>query len=495
MPGRSRFSFRTRHQPYMVRASYRSEMRSALTYPLAAALAEGSFTGVVAAKYFKASPVLLAVITAAPMFGNIMALLWAELARTRRKVPFVNLLQVGVVTSVAAVALTRALPLHVGGWAFAGLIIVARVLASGIITVRSAIWRFNYPRQTRARIVGRITMVATGVLAFTTFLGSAWLDRDPAAYVYLYPLAAALGVVGIWQFSRIRVRKEGQMLRRELLAREREPVYTPRPENVAQTDEANVMNYPADEDGNAEVGTWGRGEVGTWKTQQPGRWRRFVGFFDESLRVLREDKPFRQYQWWQFLNGAAFMLMTPPVIFMVSRKMTDEATEYVKAVLVLQVVPMVTSILFTQAWAPLFDRTHIFVFRVHQSFVSVSAHALLLAGAVTSQLWLVALAQFVVGVSNAAGGLAWNLGHNDFAAPEKAAAYMGVHVMLTGLRGFIAPFVGVFLYDRTGPWVFAASTVMCLVAMFGFASMARSAPVKMPAARVKRMAEAVGSRQ
>src|ERR687894_1009001 len=95
MPGPNGFSFRTSRQPYMVRASYRQEMRSALTYPLAAALAEGSFTGIVATKYFHASPVLLAVITAAPMFGNIMALVWAELARTRRKVPFVNALQAG----------------------------------------------------------------------------------------------------------------------------------------------------------------------------------------------------------------------------------------------------------------------------------------------------------------------------------------------------------------------------------------------------------------
>src|SRR5688572_28225798 len=159
---RRAFLFRTRHQPYMVRASYRAEMRSALTYPLAAALAEGSFTGIVASKYFHASPVLLAVITAAPMFGNIMALVWAELARTRPKVRFVNWLQFGVVTTIAAVALTGPpMPPKIGGWVFAALIIIARVLASGIITVRSSIWRFNYPRQTRGQIIGRISVIAT----------------------------------------------------------------------------------------------------------------------------------------------------------------------------------------------------------------------------------------------------------------------------------------------------------------------------------------------
>ena len=98
-------SFRTRHQPYMVRLSYRHELRSALTFPLAASLAEGSFTGVIAAKNFGASVLLMSVITAAPMFGNIMALVWSEVSMGRRKVPLVNLLQLGVVLMIASVAL------------------------------------------------------------------------------------------------------------------------------------------------------------------------------------------------------------------------------------------------------------------------------------------------------------------------------------------------------------------------------------------------------
>jgi hypothetical protein len=482
---RRAFSFRTRHQPYMVRASYRHELRSALTYPLAAALAEGSFTGVVATKFFAASPVLLAVITAAPMFGNIMALVWAELARTRPKVRFVNWLQLGVVISVAAVALTRPLPREVGGWAFATLIILARVLASGIITVRSSIWRFNYPRQTRGQIIGRITTVATAVLAVTTLLGSLWLDRDPGAFVYLYPLASAVGLVGIWQFGQIRVRGEGQMLRRERARqRERQPVYTPRPEELAQTDETNVMNYEPDADEDRVDNGAGPAAKG-----QAHSVRRFLS---ESRAILREDRAFRVYQWWQFFNGASFMVMNAPLVFMVSREMTNSVTQYTLATVVLQIIPMVTSIAFTQVWAPLFDRVHVSVFRVSQGFVSVVAHGLMLAGALSNQLWLVAVAQFAIGISNAAGNLAWNLGQYDFAPPEKTAAYMGVHVMLTGVRGCLAPFAGVALYAAAGMgrWVFAVSVVMALVSLFGFMSMARTAPKKMPPERVKRMTQA-----
>ncbi len=460
--------FRTRHQPYMVRHTYLHELRSAMTFPLAASLAEGSFTGIVAAKYFNASPLLIAVITAAPMFGNIMAMVWAELARKRRKVPFVNMLQLGVVLTIASVSLTYSFPLEVGAWLFAIQIIIARMLASGIVTLRSGIWRANYPRHLRGQITARITTVATIGLTATTFLGSYWLDHRPEAYIYLYPIAAILGGIGIYQFSRIRVRKEGQTLRRE----RRQIVYAARPENIAQTDESNVIDY-----------------------QPPVERLRFRRFFSDAFTILRQDKPFRDYQRWQFLSGTAFMMVNPPLVFMVSKEMTNERTDYMLATVVLQIIPMITSILFIQVWAPWFDRMHVTSFRAVQMLVAVAAQGMMFAGAVLNQLWMVAASQFLFGVTNAAGNLAWNLGHNDFAPPEKAAAYMGVHVMLTGLRGCLAPFLGVALYrlsfiDRG---VFGIGAVLAVISMLGFMSMARHAPKKMPQARVRKMAQATGT--
>ncbi|MCC6679482.1 MAG: MFS transporter [Phycisphaeraceae bacterium] len=449
------FSFHAGHQPYMVRHSYTHELRSAMTYPLAAALAEGAFTGIVAAKYFDASPTLIAVITAAPMFGNIMALLWAEMAKTRRKVPFVNWLQLGVISCIAAVALTRLMPPSSGGWVFAGLIILARVLVAGIVTIRSVIWRYNYPRHLRGQIIARITVIATMVLAGATYFGARWLDRDPGAYIYLYPGAALIGAIGIWQFSYIRVRHEERILREQQL-------YTPRPESLAQTDETNVLNYI------------------------PRRIHQSLrGFFADSLQVLREDSFFRRYQRWQFISGAGFMMMTPPLLLLISQKLTDPKRDYALATFVLQIIPMLTSILCAQLWAPLFDRLHVTMFRVVQSFVSVAALSMLASGALISDahpqaaLWTIGIGQLLIGVTNSAGNLAMNLGHNDFAPPERAATYMGVHVMLNGLRGFIAPFVGVWLYATfVGRGVFIISALLNVSCLFGFYAMSRHAPRK-----------------
>lgn len=448
----------------MVRHTYVHEMRSALTYPLAAALAEGGFTSVVAAKYFHADTMLLAVITAAPMFGNIFAMIWAQMAEGRRKVPFVNWLQAGVVGSIATVALTYWMPVHIGAWVFAGLIILARILASGIVTVRSTIWRLNYPRQNRAQIVGRITVVAMCVLFTATLGGAAWLDREPHAFVYLYPLAGVLGLLGIWQFSRIRVRREGQTLRKRLL----QPMYTPRPESMSSTDETNVMNY------------------------QPTERRGLLDILREARGILRNDKLYRQYQWLQFFQGAAFMSMTPPLMKMVSHDMTDRTSQYLLATVVLQLIPQFFTMLFTQVWAPLFDRVHILRFRVYQGYVSAAALTLLWVAAEMDSLWLVAAAQVLIGVSMGGGNLAWNLGHNDFSTPEKSSAYMGVHVMLTGVRGCVAPFAGVLLYSLIDRHVFGVSALLTLVALVGFAVLSRKAPAKVPLARAHQKAVATG---
>lgn len=468
--------FNPRRQPFMVRRNYLYELRSAFTFPLAAALAEGSFTGVVASKYFAAGPLLIAVITAAPMFGNILALLWAQLAERRRKVPFINLLQLGVVAAVALVAATWFIPIdpatghpHPGaGWAFAFLIIVARVLASGIVTLRSAVWRLNYPRALRGQIISRISGVYNTVLSLMV-LSAAWiLDLAPQSYAVIYVIVALVSLAGIEQFRKVRVRGEGRLLRRSA------PIQPAAVEtDLAMGEEGGVPSYAR-----------------TTRAARNGRNGALAAFVRQlagSMRLLKTDPLFREYQWWQFLLGASFMLMMPSLIYMVSKEMTDERTQYVLAVVVVQLVPMLTGVIFLQVWAPLFDRTPLFRFRVWLGVSAITAHALVLWGALANSLWIVAAGTFMIGVAMGGGQLAWQLGQNTFATRDNVGTYMGLHVMLTGLRGMFAPFLGVGVYHALsralpsagvssvpgGRWLFLASVLLCLAGTLGYMSMAR----------------------
>ena len=433
-------AFAPRHQPPMVRRNYRHELRSAFTFPLAAAMAEGTFAGVVADKYFGANLVLIAVLTAAPMFGNILALVWSNMAQRRPMVAFVNRLQIGVVICIAAVGLTALLPKAADGhptllaaWCFAGLIVAARVLASGIVTVRSAIWRFNYPTGTRARIVGRITVIYNAMLGLMTFAGGLLMDWRAWIYAVLYPTLAAVSLIGVRSFGRIRVRGQRNLLRR----------------------------LPP-----------GRGVVATL--------RRMAG----DLSILRHDKAFAGYQWCQFLLGVSFMFMVPPLIQMVSRDMTDPKSDYTLALIVLHLLPTIVGVVSVQLWAPVFDRLSILRFRVVHGVAVLATHATLLAGALSGQLWLVGCGTALMGLSVGGGQLAWQLGQHAFAPPERSGAYMGVHVMLTGLRGMLAPFAGAGVYlwlnglfsvggIAGGRFVFAGSVLVATLGFLGFVRLDR----------------------
>ncbi len=461
------FSFRASDQPYMVRRNFVYELRSTLTFPLAAGLAEGAFAGIVAQKYFGGGGLLVAVIIAAPMFGNILALVWAEMATPRPKVQFVNRLQVGVVAALLAVPLTALPPAELGGWLFALLIIVARVLASGIVTVRSTIWRVNYPDHIRGQVIGRIQVIQSVVLLGTTMAGAALIDFRPAALLFVYPVAALAGLFGVQQFAKVRVRQErAALVRARRAAPPRARAFHPDAENLAETDESNV-----------ETSVLSVGVRPLGAAAKLGR------TFADSIRLLREDRDFRVYQRCQFLMGASFMAMVPVLNTIVGSELTDQGGDYAVANFVVHALPLATTIFFTPLWAPLFDRLHIISYRVTHGFLVIATHVMLMIGVMAGDLWLVGVGTFMQGASFAGGALAWNLGQNDFATPETVNRYMGVHVMLTGARGAVMPFVGIALYKgldlglfsvpSLGKWMFAVSIGLAVLSQVGFVQEAR----------------------
>jgi len=100
-----------------------------------------------------------------------------------------------------------------------------------------------------------------------------------------------------------------------------------------------------------------------------------------------------------------------------------------------------------------------------------------------------AIPRMIDGVSRGGGMLAWNLGHNDFANRHMVPLYMGIHVTLTGVRGFFAPYLAMIMlygwksdavpgltlppFAGIGPHVFLFTTVLALIAEVGFIRLSR----------------------
>ena len=390
--------------------------------------------GVIADKVYHVHPVVLAVIAAAPMFGNLSSLLWSRWARGRRKVPFITGLQTATLLLVGLVALAP--DGAAGAWVLVSALVGVRLLLSGEITLRSMVWSLNYPRETRARLTGRLQIMTTLVLAGTSFLAGALLDREPDSFRVAYAVAMGISVLGVAAFARV-----PHIGEEEQLALERE----------------------TEDDGT--------------RRRAPGMWT-----------ILRADPLFARYQACQFALGVSNMMLEGSLVYLVSRRLE---AGYAWSVAIAVGIPMLLATATLPFWAAYIDRVHVARFRVTQSGFWIGYQLLWWLGAWQESLLGLAIARGVLGLARGGGALAWQLGHNDFSSPRDLGAYMGVHVTLTGVRGAFAPLLGVLLYagsaggeipgtgvslptfDGMGAQVYGVCCGLCVASAVGFARLER----------------------
>ena len=120
-------------------------------------------------------------------------------------------------------------------------------------------------------------------------------------------------------------------------------------------------------------------------------------------------------------------------------------------------------------WARYFDRHSIFVMRTISGLTWALARLVLIIALWQGSIALVLISRVVSGIAMGGGQLAWRLGHMDFAPKDQDSLYMGTHVSLTGIRGMLAPFVGIWLYKLIGPiWLLGLTGAAQVIASIGF---------------------------
>jgi hypothetical protein len=203
--------------------------------------------------------------------------------------------------------------------------------------------------------------------------------------------------------------------------------------------------------------------------------------------VLREDPLFARYLGWQFLLGVSNMMIEPAVVYAVSREL---GAGYGMSIAIVAVAPNLLSMATLPLWAGWVDRMHAAEFRAKHSWLWVFSQFVMGIGTLAGSVLWIGFARVVFGVARGGGNLAWSLGHNDFAHPERAGLYMGVHATLTGLRGAFAPFLGMLLYlgaeprslpfglelpgiPALGGWMMILAAGLAACATLGFASLQR----------------------
>ena len=397
-----------------------------LSLPTALSLMEGGFVAVVAAKTFNVPPWVIAVISAAPMFGNLSSYFWNRLATGRPKVPLLTLLQLMVLVCVMAIALSPRS--GAGTWILLSSVILSRILIAGILTVRSVTWSLNYPRGLRARATAHLQALSSLTVVLTTGLAGLMLDAHPQNFRWVYAAGALFGGLGVWAFRGVTVvgEKRHQVLERR-----------------SQRDPNNRSAF---------------------------------------LAILRANPRYARYQLHQFTSGAASMMLEPPLVYLVTTQM---GSSYLVSITVVMLIPFLLNLTTMPLWARFLDRVHVAEFRARQNSVWIVGVLMMFWGAWDLSLFWLAAGRIMTSITNGGGSLAWQLGHNDFAPRDQLSAYMGIHVTLTGVRGAFAPFLGMALYlgwnakgyvpgsTGLGPWLFLLSAVLGVIAWRGFDRLAR----------------------
>lgn len=452
--------YHPRHKPLLSRQSYTREMIMAATTPVAGSLSEGAVVSVLAKQVFQVTPTQFAMIMAVPMFANLTSFVWSKVAHGEPKIRTINRLQFLMILCIAMIGL---LPPDPGAsWSLIMLLLIARCLIAGIITLRSTLWRNNYPRAVRGKITSQFVQVAVIVIAISPLIGFFVLDYEPTLYRVLYPICAMVAVIGAVSFSGVRLRREKELLRHELRSRPRRRLWRLQPRGET------VPMYVEDE---TEL-----------ETPAPAR---SPGVF----KILKQDKRFRLYMVWCFFADSGNMIGEVATVWLILQLANQTTEPFGISVLFNNTIPMLVTVASLPFWARLVDRMNITQFRVYNGFWWILAEAIAFVCATQGLLWVWVFQRVCAGILRGGGVLAWELGHNEFADRKLVSTYMGINVTLAGIRGATMPFIATFLiagmdsstllgfeipaWNGIGPYVFLLSMTLCIVAHLGYRYMIR----------------------
>ncbi len=116
--------------------------------------------------------------------------------------------------------------------------------------------------------------------------------------------------------------------------------------------------------------------------------------------------------------------------------------------LLLVVIPALARLASTKFWGRRFDRLHFVTTRNSLNLCFLLSIALFFF---TTHFWLLGIAMAFQGIAMGGGKIFWGLWVTKIAPPEKASAYMSIHMALTGFRGTLAPFLGYWILAQSSP--------------------------------------------
>lgn len=360
---------------------------------LVMALLEGGVIGVLLKNAFNGKVddwilnISVAIATGAPYFSNLISFIWIKLSHGRHKAVIVS--NLAILCCLCAIAISF-VPFNTFGLiTLLILLVISRIGWSGVLTIRSTIWRANYPRHIRGKVAAKLATLAALLMSLTALFSGWILDWKFAAFQWLYIGFALFAFLGAYRYRFLSVRHHHKTLHRE-------------------KSKSHDLS------------------------------------FTQMFALLKNNNAFGKYMLSMFILGSGNLMFMAPLIVYI-----NEHTDLTKMsqILITTAIPLGLMPLVVRWWAKLLDGNHVFHFRAIHSWIFVAALALFAVAAITKVESLFFVGSATYGFAVAGGFIGWNLGHNDFVGKDNPIGYMAVHVTLTGIRGLFAPLLGILFYQ------------------------------------------------
>jgi len=348
---------------------------------------------------------ITAILAIKPM-SAILAPYWSQMIYQRSDRLISNLVWSNILRFVPFLFI----PWIDSAWVIIGFFGLYMMLYRGAIPAWMETFKQNIPTVTRERVLAYGSAIDYCATAVLPFLMGGLLDGYTEAWRWLFPMTAVLGLLSTWFLSRI-------------------------PTVSAQ---ATFLFPDADFNFKEQI-------IKPWK---------------QSWDILRENRYFANFQIGFMLGGTGLMVMQPalPAFFVDVLDLS-----YTKVLVALTVCKGIGFAITSPFWSRLFSKIDIYYFSGLVTTLAALFPFLLLSA--QYHIFLLYGAYLLYGVMQAGSELSWHMSGPHFANEEDSSAYSGTNVLMVGIRGCVAPFLGAALYSVTNSFVIMMlGSLFCIMA-------------------------------
>jgi len=184
--------------PLFIRESYHYDSRASVLWGIFYGLSLAFFP--VIARKIGASSFQIALLTAAPFLGSLFTLYWSRLSNRSNKMQFFIWIKTLARTVIFLMFLA------INPWVFIIIVFLNAFFEQAGSPAYTGIMKEIYPDSHRGRAMGYVRGEQAISAIFACYIGGILLDR--ISYRYIFPLSAIIGLLSLFFFAKIKVKKQ-----------------------------------------------------------------------------------------------------------------------------------------------------------------------------------------------------------------------------------------------------------------------------------------------